>query len=266
MGRKKVAANCLEWLLGLPNIEIVGVLTDSHLDRSVTRDVAIRAKLPLYSYDEATIALDAGKLVADLGVSMLYWRKLKGPFLVNFPLGIVNFHPAPLPNYKGVGGYNLAVLEGFDHWAVSAHYVDEGIDEGDIIEVSQFDIDRNNETALSLEAISQTKLLDQFRRVVSNAVTSDTRLETTSNGAGRYLSRKELEALKEIDPIQDDIERKARAFWFPPYDGAYVDMQGQRFTLVPRVVLEQLADPDSSSLFSSSASSSATSPAQKELK
>ena len=40
MGRKQVAADALSYLLTLENVEVVGVLTDSHLDVSPTSDVA----------------------------------------------------------------------------------------------------------------------------------------------------------------------------------------------------------------------------------
>ena len=58
--------------------------------------------------------------------------------------------------------------------------------------------------------------------------------------------------MKLIDMEKDDIARKARAFWFPPYDGAFIEIGGQKYTLVDRTILESLADPSSSSLFTPS--------------
>jgi hypothetical protein len=48
----------------------------------------------------------------------------------------------------------------------------------------------------------------------------------------------------------DKVDRKVRAFWFPPYDGAYVEHDGEKFTLVNRPILDEFADPDVSSLLS----------------
>ena len=64
---------------------------------------------------------------------------------------------------------------------------------------------------------------------------------------GRYLSRKEMEEMKRINP-GDDVDTKIRAFWFPPYDGAYVELDGKRYTLVNRKILEEL-DGDSEAIF-----------------
>lgn len=249
MGRKKVAARCLEYLLGRPDVRVAGVLTDSHLSTSATSEVARANNLPLYDYESATEAVVAGDLSFDLGLSMLFWRKFKGDLLAHPGRGIVNFHPAPLPGYKGVGGYNLAVLNSLSEWACTAHYVDASIDTGPIIDDIAFPVDPETATAQSLERQSQDVLEDLFVRVVERLVTTGQKLETRPNGAGLYLSRPELESLKKVDLERDDVDRKIRAFWFPPYDGAYVEVNGQRYTLVNRSILQDLADPGASSLF-----------------
>ena len=51
------------------------------------------------------------------------------------------------------------------------------------------------------------------------------------------------------NPRGDNIEKKIRAFWFPPYDGAYVEINGQKYTLINRQLLEEIALKDSTSLF-----------------
>ena len=249
MGRKKVAARCLEYLLSVKDCEVVGVLTDSHLAVSATADVARRAGLPIMTIEQAQAESLSGKLKFDLGVSMLYWRKIKRDLISAAPRGIINFHPAPLPAYKGTAGYNLAILEGLSEWATTAHYMDESIDTGAIIDVSRFPISTRSETAQTLEKKSQEALFSQFTRVIESALARPGLLATTPNGPGRYVTRAEMEAMKRIQP-GDDLEAKTRAFWFPPYDGAYVEIDGKRYTLVSQEMLSRLAEPGTSSLFS----------------
>lgn len=240
MGRKSVAAKALEWLSTLPDVEVVGVLTDSHLRGSPTHMVAETLAYPTYSFEEAMAALKSGELVFDLGVSILYWRKLKEEFLSVPRMGIINFHPAPLPDYKGTGGYNFAILDGHSSWAVSAHYVDHEIDTGPLIEVSRFAIDRSQETCFSLEQKSKVELQQLITRTLTKVLIQREELAVLPNIGGRYISRPEMEAAKKIRP-GDDVERKVRAFWFPPYDGAYIEIDGGRFTLVSRAILASLA-------------------------
>lgn len=248
MGRKPVAAKALAWLLERDDVVVVGVITDSHLSISPTSDVARRAGLPIFSREVMERKIASGEISVDLGLSMLYWQKIRSPLLESCSKGVVNFHPAPLPQYKGTAGYNLAILEGLSDWAVSAHYVDEGIDTGGIIDVRKFSIDPRMETARSLEGKSQPVLLTQFQEIASRLLDSDYFLPTTQNLGGRYVSRIEMEAMKEVKD-GDDVERKVRAFWFPPYDGAYKVVNGVKCTLVSRLILESLADPQTSSLF-----------------
>lgn len=250
MGRKQVAADCLTILLERTDVEVVGVLTDSHLQGSVTESVARAADIPVYTFDTALEAMRDKKLNYDIGFSMLYWRKLKYEFLSIPKYGCVNFHPAPLPDYKGVGGYNLAILEGLSTWAVSAHYVDSEIDTGPIIAVHNFPISPNDETAQTLERKSQKYLENIFVDTVGRLINNSFDLVTSPNLGGRYLSRSGLEAMKKIDLDDSELDRKVRAFWFPPYDGAYVEAAGERYTLVSQQMLKGMADPNASSLFS----------------
>lgn len=254
MGRKQVAADCLKFLLNRTDVKVVGVLTDSHLDISVTANLARGEGLPLYTFETALRAIQQGELTFDLGLSMLYWRKLRDDFLTLPELGCVNFHPAPLPEYRGVGGYNLAILEGLDTWAATAHYVDAEIDTGPIIHSQQFPIDPQTETAKSLEKTSQKVLREVFEKTVKDILEQPSRIVCTPNEGGRYLSRPQLEAMKKVDLNTDDLDRKVRAFWFPPYDGAYIEILGEKFTLANRQILQDIADPGASSLFSQPAS------------
>lgn len=151
MGRKQVSANLLRFLTKQDHIEIVGVLTDSHLQGSPTTAAAQELGLPLYTFDTALEAMREGRLKYDLGLSVLYWRKLRDEFLSIPTLGTINFHPALLPEYKGTGGYNLAIMDELNQWGNTAHYVDASIDTGEIIEVDRFPIDAETETAQSLE-------------------------------------------------------------------------------------------------------------------
>ncbi len=248
MGRKPVAAQALAWLIEQPGVKVVGVITDSHLSVSPTREVADANGIAVLDRESMEQQVSAGQLKVDLALSVLYWQKIRTPLLGACPRGVINFHPAPLPAYKGTAGYNLAILEGLDQWAVSAHYVDAEIDTGSLIEVSPFPVDVDHETALSLERKAQPQLLAQFKRVTGRALAAAAPLPSTPNVGGRYISRPEMEAMKEIRP-GDDVLRKIRAFWFPPYDGAWVELGGVRCTLVSPEILLTLAAPGVSNLF-----------------
>jgi methionyl-tRNA formyltransferase len=175
----------------------------------------------------------------DLVVSFLYPRLIREPLLSLGRIGCLNFHPAPLPDFRGLGGYNVAILEGVTEWGVSCHFVDDHFDTGDIVEVERFAIDPDTHTAFSLDMESGRRLVGLFARVMDRALAGE-ELPREPQGEGRYVSREEFEALRVVRP-GDDLERKLRAFWYPPHPGAVIEVDGRRLTLVDDVLLAEVA-------------------------
>jgi len=73
---------------------------------------------------------DAG---AELVILAGFMRVLKSPMLEAFPRRILNIHPALLPKFPGLEAWKQALAAGEKVTGCTVHYVDEGIDHGDII-------------------------------------------------------------------------------------------------------------------------------------
>ena len=73
------------------------------------------------------------KLNPDLVLSIAYDQILRRPLLDMAPRGFVNFHAGKLPFYRGRNIINWAIINGESEIGLTAHYIDEGIDTGDII-------------------------------------------------------------------------------------------------------------------------------------
>ncbi len=202
---------------------------------------AARHGLRLATDDE--LYADLGGLGdVDLVLSFLFWKRIRAPLIELPRLGCLNFHPAPLPDMRGIGGYNVAILEGWGEWGVSAHFVDADFDTGDLVQVDRFPIDPESETALSLDLRSQERLLGVFRSVVDRAAAGQG-LPREPQGEGRYVSRAEFEELRRVraEDSPELLARRLRAFWYPPHDGATLEVAGQTVTLVDRRLLEEAA-------------------------
>jgi methionyl-tRNA formyltransferase len=231
--------------------EVVAVVAPPPDERAAPEQrldlAAERAGLPLLTDGDLYAAIEqpGGKLDLtdiDLVLSFLFWKRIRRPLIELGRVGCLNFHPAPLPEMRGIGGYNVAILEDWEEWGVSAHFVDEEFDTGDVVRVDRFSLDRERETALSLDVRSQQHLLEVFRWTVDQVLAGE-RLPRTSQGDGRYVTRAEFEALRRVGP-DDPAEltaRRIRAFWYPPHDGATIDIDGQTITLVDRALLDELA-------------------------
>jgi methionyl-tRNA formyltransferase len=237
---KRSAARALDWLVE-SGCDVAAVLA-SEPDRWTQEEqrvdlVADRHGLPLVTEEHLYADPPAD---VDVVISFLYWRLIREPLISLGRIGCLNFHPAPLPDLRGLGGYNVAILEGFDEWGVSCHFVDERFDTGDLVSVERFPLDHANATAFSLDLESQEHLLALFQRVMSRAL-SDEELPRTPQGEGRYVTRAEFEELRRVRP-GDDVERKLRAFWYPPHPGAVIELDGRLLTLVDERLLAETAD------------------------
>jgi methionyl-tRNA formyltransferase len=76
---------------------------------------------------------DIAALRPDVCVSIAYDQIFRSELLALAPLGMLNFHAGKLPRYRGRNCINWAILNGETEIGLTAHYVDEGIDTGDII-------------------------------------------------------------------------------------------------------------------------------------
>ena len=200
-------------------------------------EAAERRGIPLMAVDDV-YALDLAEV--DVVVSFLFWERIREPLISGPRLGCLNFHPAPLPDLRGLGGYNVAIAEGMTEWGVSAHFVDERFDTGDLVAVERFEIDPDMETAFGLDIKSQERLFELFAGVMDRALRGD-ELPRTPQGEGSYVTREELEEMRRIQP-GDDLERKVRAFWYPPWPGATVEIDGRAVTVVDDRRLRELAE------------------------
>jgi phosphoribosylglycinamide formyltransferase-1 len=77
------------------------------------------------------------RLLRDAGVELVvlagFMRVLKEPMLAAFPRRIINIHPSLLPKFPGIESWKQALEAGEKISGCSVHYVDAGIDSGEII-------------------------------------------------------------------------------------------------------------------------------------
>ena len=257
MGKhKRSAVGGLEHLLAT-DWDVAAVVAPPPDDRALPEqrldEAARRAGLPLVTDDDLYAAIERpgdGELDLDLDLdgvdavfSFLFWKRIRKPLITLGRLGCLNFHPAPLPDMRGIGGYNVAILEDWPEWGVSAHFVDEELDTGDLVRVDRFPIDREHETALSLDVRSQERLLELFRWTADRLAAGEP-LPREPQGEGRYVTREEFESLRAVRPDDDPAltARRIRAFWYPPYDGATIEVGGETLTLIDREILGHVAN------------------------
>lgn len=76
----------------------------------------------------------------DLIVLAGYMRLIGPTILKQYPRRIINIHPSLLPQFKGLDAVGQAMNAGVTTTGVTIHYVDEGMDTGEIIDQQSLDI------------------------------------------------------------------------------------------------------------------------------
>lgn len=80
----------------------------------------------------------------DLIVSVSMNQVVKEKVLSMPPKRCINVHCAPLPRYSGMSPYVWALANNEDHSAVTIHYMERGLDEGDIIVQENIGVVKND--------------------------------------------------------------------------------------------------------------------------
>jgi methionyl-tRNA formyltransferase len=250
MAKNKVSTERALRVLLDREIEVVAAVTppidEPGMDGGNASALAHAAGIPVVQDEALYGAIDgdgkAGLQLdgVDLVISFLYWKRIRQPLIKLGTKGCINFHPAPLPAYRGGAVYTFGILNAESEWGVSAHWVDETFDTGDLIEVSPFSIDPARETCFSLEQKSQSHLVDLFQKTVDNLL-SEKALPRETQGAGSTYTQADMEAVRRIssEDSPELVDRKIRAFWYPPARGAIIDVNGMECVAVNDLIVEE---------------------------
>ncbi len=180
----------------------------------------------------------------DLAISNTYGRLIKKELIEWLKGKIINLHCAVLPDYKGMFTYNWGIYNLENEWGVTAHFVNEEFDAGDILSVVRFSIDPTTISVSELESRSQQVAYAMSMDIVRKVDAGKPLTAIPQENRGRYYSREDFERLKRID-VDDNpgiIQRKILACWCPPYEGAYIEIKGQRYCIITEDVVRKIAD------------------------
>lgn len=94
---------------------------------------------------KASYETEIMKILKELHVDLIvlagYMRFIGEVLLRNYPRGIINLHPAYLPAFPGAHSIQDAYEAKAEFTGVTVHYVDEGVDTGEIIRQEKIIID-----------------------------------------------------------------------------------------------------------------------------
>ena len=151
--------------------------------------------------------------------------------------GAVNLHPSLLPKYRGRAPINWAILNGETEIGLTAHFIEEGVDNGDIIEQIRIPLSIHEDVGDALSA-----LMPLYRSLTS---------KVTSYFEHKHIPRQHQDILKgsiyparkpedgQIDWSKPAVEiRNLVRAVAKPYPGAFCYYNGEK-VYIWKAALEQ---------------------------
>lgn len=161
-------------------------------------------------------------LAPDIGVSALFGYILRADLLNLFPQGCVNLHPSLLPYNRGAYPNVWSIIDSTPA-GVTLHYMDEGIDTGDLIAQQKVPVEAIDDGASlyrKLERASVELFRATWPKIVAGAV-----IRTPQVGEGTTHMTADVSRLDEVSLEETYTGRELidliRARTFPPHRGVY---------------------------------------------
>ena len=239
MGTPDIAATCLNCLLGSRH-EIIGVYTKPDmpknrgmkLEMSDVKKVALAHNLPVYqptTFKDDSVYEELKALNPD-AIAVVAYGKILPQRVLDIPKkGCLNIHASVLPELRGSGPVQWAILNGMDETGVTAMYMAAEMDAGDIIEIRKTPIApyENAQSLLDrLAEIGGKLLCDTLDAMEENRVT-----RTPQDASKVTFAPMLSKALCPIDWSRSSREIIDHVRGLDPWPVATTEIQGKRFKI-----------------------------------
>jgi methionyl-tRNA formyltransferase len=182
---------------------------------------------------ESSVLEQVRKLSADIAVSVLFAYVVNDDFIELFPKGCINLHPALLPHNRGRFP-NIWSIVSKTPAGITLHYIDKGIDTGDVIAQKEVPVEMTD-TGATLYRRLELEGLELFKATWPSIRAGTAGRKPQPAGLGSYHRARDVETIDEIDLQKsyraEDLLNVIRARTFAPHKGAYFMHQGRKIYL-----------------------------------
>jgi len=146
---------------GIIKADVAIIITDNPnafvIKRAEKENINCKVFKPKVFTDKGSYETEILKLLAALNIDWIvlagYMRLIGTVLLTAFPKKIINIHPSLLPKYKGLNAIKQAIDNNDNELGATIHYVDAGMDTGEIIEQEKITIEDLNLPIEEIEAM-----------------------------------------------------------------------------------------------------------------
>jgi len=224
-GTRPLASNILQYLLTQTinlSFEIKGVITKSKDYIGWWSSPKVQEVWQIAENNSLNIINEDDLLFIDYDILIcVFWGTIfKANVLQRAKDFNINIHTAPLPKYRGCNSYSHALINNEKQYGVTIHLMDIKVDAGDIIDVSFFDINKDD-TALSLYNKAIKTAYNRFAILLPSIINGSfivTNQETINSQLNQKSYYYKSNSLDKFHIPTNDIDKEIlkRALFFPP--------------------------------------------------
>lgn len=242
LGKNDLAVRCTDIIKKYSDINIVGIspnnsdIGEDEWQMSLLK-YAKNNSLPIYRFNkiksEESIAV-LNKLKIDFMFSFQYDQILSNDVINQSRFGTINLHFGPLPKYRGVSPIAFALINGEKEFGVTLHYIDEGVDRGDIINQLFFNIE-NVKNSRELYELCVNKGVELLKKTFNEIISLENKRIPQDNKNALYYSKGSIDFSNNI--LQPNMSTRqlynwCRAFIFPPFQHPIFVKGNEKFEIV----------------------------------
>lgn len=249
LGNNWVGWKVVDWLTGRGE-DIAGLVMHPPAKREYGEEIITASGLdPSKIIDGSRLHLpevveSVSNLGADMAVSVLFDYILRPEFIELFPQGIINLHPSYLPYNRGAYPNVWSIVEQTPA-GVTLHYIDSGVDTGDIISQRKVEVEPVD-TGLSLYRRLEKACVELFIEAWPGISKGNAPRIPQVGSEGTYHRANDAARIDEIDLDRSYTARELidvmRARTFPPHTGAYFLANGRKVYIRTELLYEE--DPE----------------------
>ena len=250
MGTPDISATCLRRLID-ERFDLVGVYTKPDkpknrgmkLEMSEVKKVALEKGLPILqpaTFKDDAVVEELRALRPDV-IAVVAYGKILPQRVLDIPrLGCVNIHASVLPQLRGSGPVQWAILNGQDETGVTAMYMAAEMDAGDIIEIRKTPIEPYENAQSLLDRLADMGaglLCDTLRAMEAGTVT-----RTPQDHAQATFAPMLTKELCPIDWSKTPRQIIDHVRGLDPWPVATTELRGTRFKIYAVRPTENITD------------------------
>lgn len=243
MGGKSIGCQVLSHLLQMDSVKVVAAFTNPDEVECAWYPYAARVatdnSIPVYKTDNVNSERSIEtikKFEPDLIVVAYYDQILKRN-VINIPsLGCVNIHFGLAEQYRGCYPTTWAIINGEKYAGVTLHYIDDGVDSGDIIDQTHFDISPDM-TGMDLYEQCTDAGFYLFKENINAILAGNAGRRKQEYTYHTKYYRREFPP-QEIHLPQETLDY-IRAVYYPPFPLPYIMIGSRKFVIIEESELKK---------------------------